>query len=143
MTTIALAAASGVLFALGLVVSGMTSPAKVLGFLDVTGAQGSWNAALAFVMASAITVHAPLARLIRRRHAPLFGGQFHLPPHRHLDLPLIAGGAVFGIGWGLSGYCPRPALVSLGGGAPGTLVFAGALLAGTLATRWLQVARAR
>lgn len=143
MTTIVLAAASGVLFALGLVVSGMTEPAKVIGFLDVTGAQGGWNPALAFVMASAIAVHAPLARLIRGRRAPLFGGRFHLPAHHGIDAPLIAGAAVFGIGWGLSGYCPGPVLVSIGGGAPGALVFAATLLACTLATRWLQVARAR
>jgi len=143
VTTIVLAAASGVLFALGLVVSGMTAPANVIGFLDVTGSRGPWAPALAFVMGSAIAVHAPLARLIRARRAPLFGGQFHLPAHRALDLPLIVGAALFGIGWGLSGYCPGPVLVSLGGGAPGTLVFVATLLAGTLGTRWLQVARAR
>lgn len=143
MTTFVLAAASGVLFALGLVVSGMTAPANVIGFLDITGARGPWAPALAFVMASAIAVHAPLARRIRGRRAPLFGGTFHLPPHQALDVPLIAGAAVFGIGWGLSGYCPGPVLVSAGTGAPGVLVFVAALLAGTRAARWLQAAGAR
>ena len=132
MKGIILAAAAGVLFGVGLLVSGMTVPAKVTGFLDVGGA---WDPSLAFVMAAAIGVHAPLAALVRRRARPLFGDRFHLPPQAAIDLPLVAGAAIFGVGWGLSGYCPGPAIVSLGSGALGVLVFVAAFVVATALTR--------
>jgi len=136
---IVIAAIAGVLFALGLVISGMTTPAKITAFLDVGGA---WDPTLAFVMAAAIAVHAPLVRLARGRRAPLFDAAFHWPTLRTIDPALVAGAAIFGVGWGLSGYCPGPALVSLGTGATPVLVFVGAMAAALFATRALIPQRA-
>ena len=129
MKGIALALLAGVLFALGLVVSGMTTPRTITAFLDVTG---DWDPTLAFVMASAIGVHAPFAWLARRRHRPLLDTKYHLPETQRIDIPLVGGSILFGIGWGLSGYCPGPALVSLGGGSLGVIVFVAAVVGGTL-----------
>lgn len=129
---VALAALCGALFGVGLVVSGMAMPAKVIGFLDVGGA---WDPTLAFVMAGAIAVHAPIARLVRARRAPLFGARFHLPTARAIDARLVGGAALFGLGWGLSGYCPGPALVGAASGALPALVFVGALVAGIALAR--------
>ena len=129
-----LAFACGLLFALGLGLSGMTQPSKVLAFLDVLGA---WDPSLALVMAGAIAVHLPLSRLRRRAlQAPADGigcaaddsdadGTGTL-----IDRRLVIGAAMFGVGWGLSGYCPGPAIVSLASGATGVLVFVGAMLVG-------------
>ncbi|MBA3458455.1 MAG: YeeE/YedE family protein [Deltaproteobacteria bacterium] len=128
------AALAGALFALGLVISGMADPSKVVAFLDVTG---NWDPTLMFVMAGAIGVHAPLSRLVRARRAPLWEPVFHLPTRSAIDPRLIIGAAVFGVGWGLSGYCPGPAIVSLGTGATPVLVFAGAMIAGIAITRLL------
>ncbi len=125
---------AGVLFALGLVISGMTTPAKISAFLDIGGA---WDPSLAFVMAAAIGVHAPLVRLVRGRRAPLFDTAFHWPTKHTIDPALVGGAAIFGVGWGLSGYCPGPALVSLGTGATPVLVFVAAMAAGLFATRAL------
>ncbi len=100
----------GVIFALGLGISGMTRPEKVIGFLDVFG---TWDFSLAFVMAGAITMHAMAYRLIRRRNSPLFSSHFHVPTSRDLTPSLIIGAFVFGVGWALAGYCPGPALASL------------------------------
>lgn len=127
-----LAAISGAVFALGLVISGMTDPGRVTAFLDVTG---SWDPTLAFVMAAAILVHAPLARIVRRRTAPVFDSKFHLPERTKIEPRLVIGAGLFGVGWGLSGYCPGPALVSLGGAATPVLVFVGAMVAGIVITR--------
>ena len=139
MKAMLVAAGAGVLFALGLALSGMTDPARVTGFLDVRGA---WDPTLAFVMAGAILAHAPVVRLIRRRSAPAFDTRFHWPRLTRIDAALVVGAAVFGVGWGLSGYCPGPALVSLGGGARGVVVFVAAMLAGIAATRaLLNIAR--
>ena len=131
MKSIALAAVAGALFALGLVISGMTTPRTVTAFLDVTGA---WDPQLAFVMAGAIVVHAPIVWLLRRRKRPLLDARFHWPADQQIDARLVGGSALFGIGWGLSGYCPGPALVSLGGGAVGVIVFLGAVVVGILIT---------
>jgi uncharacterized membrane protein YedE/YeeE len=128
------AIAVGALFAVGLAISGMADPARVLGFLDLFG---TWDPTLAFVMAGAIGVYAPLRLLAKRRTHPLFATQFHEPKKRTIDPKLIGGAALFGVGWGLSGYCPGPALVSAGTGALGVLAFLGAMLAGTALTRWL------
>ncbi len=132
MTAGLTAAYVGAVFALGLVVSGMTDPHRVTAFLDVGG---HWDPTLAFVMIGAIAVHAPLAYVIGRRRRPVFAPMFHLPQRAAVDVRLIAGAAVFGVGWGLSGYCPGPALVSLGTAATPVLVFVGAMLAGIAITR--------
>ena len=126
----ALALLSGAIFALGLGVSGMTRPAKVLDFLDVTGA---WDASLAFVMMGAIGLNVVVYRLILRRAAPIFGGVFALPTRRDVDVRLLAGAGLFGVGWGLAGYCPGPGVVSLAAGQIGALVFVAMMIAGQVA----------
>ena len=131
---------AGAVFALGLAISGMTDPAKVTAFLDVTG---GWDPSLAFVMAAAIAVHPPLVRLGRQRRGPLCGTKFHGPAAHGLDARLVIGSAIFGVGWGLSGYCPGPALTSLVAGMTPLLVFVSAMLAGLLVTRWAIAARSR
>ncbi len=128
------AMAVGALFAVGLALSGMADPARVRGFLDLFG---DWDPTLAFVMGGAIAVYAPLRLLTRRRTHPVFATQFHEPKRRDIDLRLVGGAAIFGIGWGLSGYCPGPALVSAGTGALGVLAFLGAMIVGTVAVRRL------
>lgn len=120
---------AGALFAVGLAVSGMTRPAKVVGFLDLAG---DWDASLAFVMMGAIAVHFVAYRLVLRRPAPLFDGSFHLPTRRDIDLRLVLGAAVFGVGWGLGGYCPGPGLVSAAAGALGAVVFVVGMTVGML-----------
>ncbi|AKQ66632.1 GENE II AND X protein [Myxococcus hansupus] len=126
---------SGLLFALGLGISGMTDPAKVLGFLDVAGA---WDYRLAFVMGGAIAVHAALRPLIRRRVRPLFAAGFSVPALQRVDAKLVAGAAVFGVGWGLGGYCPGPALTSLSTGALALWVFVPAMFAGMFLVQVVQ-----
>ena len=118
---------AGLLFAIGLGVGGMTQPGKVLAFLDVAG---SWDPSLALVMAGAIGVHAPIAYWARGRSTPLFASRFQVPTRRDLDAPLFGGAVLFGIGWGLAGYCPGPALVALTSGSTGVLIFVAAMLAG-------------
>lgn len=134
---------AGLLFGAGLVVSGMTEPAKVRGFLDFTG---HWDPTLAFVMAGAIAVHLLAYRLIRGRRAPILGGSFQLPTRRDIDAKLLAGAAIFGVGWGLGGYCPGPAVTSLTTGAPAVLVFVAAMLGASWLTAraeaWLSTRKA-
>jgi len=101
---------SALLFGLGLGISGMTQPAKVLGFLDITG---QWNPSLLAVMAGAILVHSISYRLITKRKSPVLVGQFQIPTRRDIDWRLVLGSTIFGLGWGLAGICPGPALVSL------------------------------
>jgi uncharacterized membrane protein YedE/YeeE len=127
------AVAAGLLFGLGLVLSGMTQPEKVIGFLDVTGA---WDPSLALVMGGALLVHAPVYRLIRRRTSPLFEIAFTVPTRNDLDSSLFAGAALFGAGWGLGGYCPGPAVVSASGGATQAALFTAAMLAGMALQHW-------
>ena len=119
--------AAGLLFAAGLGVAGMTQPAKVFGFLDITG---NWDPSLAFVMLGAIAVHATAVRGILRRRAPLFAVRFALPTRRDVDARLVTGAALFGAGWGLVGYCPGPALTALGGSVPAAAIFVPAMVAG-------------
>lgn len=126
---------SGALFAAGLVLGGMTQPSKVLGFLDLFG---DWDPSLALVMGGALLVHAPLYRLIRRRSAPILEAKFYLPTRRDLDLRLIGGAALFGVGWGLGGYCPGPGLASLVSGRE-ALVFVAAMIVGAAAAPRLSV----
>ena len=118
---------AGLVFGLGLIVSGMANPAKVLGFLDVTG---RWDPSLAFVMAGAIAVGVVAFALARRRTASLLGAPMRLPATRAIDRRLVIGSALFGMGWGIAGFCPGPALVSLGMGEVKGLVFVAAMLAG-------------
>lgn len=128
---------SGALFALGLSLSGMTEPARVIGFLDITGA---WDPSLAFVMGGAVSVYALLYRLIvRRLDQPLVADAFHLPTRARPDTKLLVGAALFGAGWGLAGLCPGPALVALGAGKLEAALFTLAMIAGS----WLASALPR
>jgi uncharacterized membrane protein YedE/YeeE len=122
--------ACGLVFALGLGISGMTQPSKVLGFLDVAGA---WDPSLMFVIAGAVLPGLVAFALILRRPAPLLEASFHMPTRRSVDARLIAGAALFGVGWGLSGYCPGPAVLSIATGAPGALVFVASMVVGMVA----------
>jgi len=119
--------AAGLVFGLGLIVAGMANPAKVLGFLDFAGA---WDPSLALVMASAVAVGAAAFALARRRTRSLLGAPVLLPTARVIDRRLVLGSLVFGVGWGLAGICPGPALVLAGYGAPKGLAFVAAMLAG-------------
>jgi uncharacterized membrane protein YedE/YeeE len=131
-------AVAGLVFGLGLVISGMADPAKVLNFLDVAG---TWDPSLAFVMGGAIAVALPGYWLTFRRSKPLLADRFSLPPKSPIDRRLVGGAAIFGIGWGLAGFCPGPAIVSLPLGAPGTLVFVPAMLIGIAAAAALIARR--
>ncbi len=123
-----IAALAGFLFAAGLALSGMTSPARVIGFLDVAGA---WDPQLMFVMGGALASYALLYRWVRRRFAhPLLEAGFHVPDGSKLDPRLVLGAALFGVGWGLMGLCPGPALVAVGAGKLEALAFAVAMAAG-------------
>ncbi len=119
--------AIGLIFGLGLILGGMGDPAKIQNFLDLFG---TWDPSLAFVMGGAVVVTFIGYRLVWRRPAPLAGGKFQIPARTDIDGRIILGPAIFGIGWGLGGYCPGPALTALGLGAPGTLVFVPAMVAG-------------
>ena len=123
----------GFIFGAGLVVSGMINPAKVLNFLDVAG---SFDASLAFVMAGAVAVTALGYRFVLARPKPLFSPSFMVPGSKSIDARLLVGPAIFGIGWGLSGLCPGPAIASLALGAAGVLAFVPAMLVGMAAARW-------
>jgi uncharacterized membrane protein YedE/YeeE len=118
---------SGLVFSVGLCLSGMTRQSKVLGFLDI---KGDWDPSLLFVMGGAVGVHAIAWQLARRRKAPVLGGSFPEKPAPKLDAKLLGGAAMFGLGWGLGGFCPGPALVSIGSGAQGPLVFCAAMALG-------------
>jgi 3-mercaptopyruvate sulfurtransferase SseA/uncharacterized membrane protein YedE/YeeE len=118
---------SGLLFALGLGVGGMTQPSKVLAFLDVAG---DWDPSLAFVMGGALLVYFFVGRVALARPRPLFDDTFHVPTRRDVDARLVLGAVLFGAGWGLAGYCPGPALVSLASGRATVVVFVAAMLAG-------------
>lgn len=121
---------AGVVFGAGLLLSGMTDPGKVIGFLDVAGA---WDPSLGLVMAGAISVGLFAFAFARRRARSFLGGALHLPARRDIDRKLIAGSLVFGLGWGLAGFCPGPALVSFGAGEEKAAVFVAAMLIGMMA----------
>jgi uncharacterized protein len=128
----------GLVFGIGLLVSGMSNPAKVLNFLDLGGiAAGNWDPSLAFVMAGAVAVTFTGYRIVLRRARPLFGETFHLPTKRELDLRIVAGPAIFGVGWGLAGFCPGPAFVALGYFSRAAIIFVGAMFAGMWLARFL------
>jgi len=122
----------GLLFGIGLTVSGMTNPAKVQNFLDIAGA---WDPSLIFVMAGASLVALVGFRLAQKRQKPLFAPRFYLPAARRIDARLIGGSALFGVGWGLSGFCPGPAIAGLAWGNPQTFLFAAAMVAGMALAR--------
>jgi len=117
---------AGLVFGIGLIVSGMTDPAKVLGFLDLAGA---WDPSLAFVMAGAILVGVLAFYVAGRRARTFLGGELKLPTARQIDRRLVLGSLTFGVGWGLAGFCPGPALVAFGGGIDQAAVFVAAMLA--------------
>jgi len=118
---------SGLVFGLGLAVSGMMNPAKVIGFLDVTG---DWDPTLAFVMVGALLVAVPAYRLIPRRGRPVLEEKFSLPTKKAIDAPLLVGSGLFGVGWGIVGFCPGPAIAALGTGLLPVFAFVAAMLAG-------------
>lgn len=118
---------AGGVFGAGLVVSGMVKPGKVIGFLDFSR---HWDPSLALVMVGAIAVHMTLFRLILKRRSPFYDSRFHLPTRKDIDVRLVLGAAVFGVGWGLGGFCPGPGLVSVGAGVLPSLVFVIAMTAG-------------
>jgi uncharacterized protein len=117
----------GLLFGIGLIISGMTDPGKVIGFLDLAGA---WDPSLALVMGGAIAVGVVAFAIARKRTTTFLGGAMHLPKQREIDAPLVIGSLVFGVGWGIAGFCPGPALVAAGAGYPQALVFVAAMIAG-------------
>ncbi|NHZ39895.1 DUF6691 family protein [Massilia aquatica] len=135
MKNVITAFASGLVFGLGLILSGMTDPAKVIGFLDLAG---NFNPALAFVMAGAIPVAAIGLRIAARRP-----GALHLPATRMIDKRLLLGALTFGAGWGVAGYCPGPALASLTTGGSDALVFVAAMLGGMMLFELAEAARKR
>jgi hypothetical protein len=118
---------TGLIFGLGLVISGMANPAKVLNFLDVSG---TWDPSLAFVMGGAVIVTFLGYRLAWKRAEPLFASRFEVPTRTDVDPRIISGAALFGIGWGLGGYCPGPALTAVSLAAPGTFAFLAAMIGG-------------
>jgi uncharacterized protein len=120
---------AGLVFAIGLGVSGMTDANKVIGFLDLSGV---WDPSLAFVMVGAIVVHFALFRFVVGRTSPLFAGRFDLPTRQDISAPLLQGSALFGIGWGLGGFCPGPGLVSFVSFDPAAVVFVLAMLGGMM-----------
>ena len=131
---------AGLAFGVGLIVSQMASPAKVLGFLDLAG---RWDPSLVFVMAGAIAIGVVGYALAGRRSTTLLGTPSFLPTTRVIDTRLIGGAVMFGVGWGLAGFCPGPAFVALGAGHGKALVFIAAMLAGMVAFEWIEGARAR
>ena len=131
-------ALAGLLFGLGLLLSGMADPAKVQNFLDVFG---TWDPSLAFVMAGAVAITFIGYRVTLRRGAPLLSPQFKLPASEPIDGRVLLGAGLFGVGWGLTGFCPGPAVVSIPLLAPGMLVFVPAMLGGIVLARALRTPR--
>lgn len=135
MQRIVFAGLIGMIFGAGIAVSGMINPAKVLNFFDFAG---TWDPSLAFVMGGALVVTAIGYRLVLKRPAPVFDAKFHLPEKKRLDAPLLAGSAVFGIGWGITGFCPGGSLPALGLGEPDAFIFVAAMVAGIAAARFAR-----
>jgi uncharacterized membrane protein YedE/YeeE len=127
--------AIGLIFGLGIALSGMMNPAKVLNFFDLAG---TWDPSLAFVMGGALAVAIPGYRLVLGRPAPAMAHRFDLPDTRVIDRRLVLGSATFGVGWGISGFCPGGALPALGTGDPGAYLFVAALIGGLLLARLIQ-----
>jgi uncharacterized membrane protein YedE/YeeE len=125
----------GLIFGAGIAISGMANPAKVLNFFDVAG---PWDPSLAFVMGGAVVVAFIGYRIVFRRPAPIIDSKFHLPDNPHLDARLMGGSALFGVGWGIAGFCPGGALPALGTGRIEVFAFVAALIAGIFAAKWLM-----
>lgn len=125
----------GLVFGLGIMISGMANPAKVLNFFDVAG---TWDPSLIFVMGGALVVTFIGYRVVLHRPAPVSDARFHLPTNRTIDAKLVGGSAVFGIGWGIAGFCPGGALPAIGTLNPSVLIFTAALVAGIFAAKALQ-----
>lgn len=140
MSKLILSLLSGLVFGLGLIVSGMSNPAKVLGFLDLAGA---WDPSLALVMGGAIAVAMPAFWLAGRRRQSILGEPLQLPAVRRIDRRLLLGSLAFGAGWGIAGFCPGPALVSLLAWQPKAWIFVGAMLAGMAIFELLEWQKAR
>lgn len=132
--------AAGVLFGVGLAVAQMTDPTKVLGFLDVSGA---WDASLLLVLGGAVVFSAAVFHWVLRKPSPVLDEHFHLPKSATIDARLISGAAIFGVGWGIAGYCPGPAIASLGFANPEALWLLPGLLAGVAMQRWLDYAASK
>lgn len=130
---------AGLVFGAGLLISGMTEPEKVLGFLDIFGA---WDATLAFVMGGAVAVAATGFALARRRHAPVLAAKYRWPTRNDLDAPLMIGAVLFGVGWGLVGICPGPAIVNLAGLGVPMMVFVAAMIFGMIGFELWRAQRA-
>jgi uncharacterized membrane protein YedE/YeeE len=125
----------GLIFGIGIAISGMANPAKVLNFFDIAG---PWDPSLAFVMGGAVVVAFIGYRLVFRRPAPIIDSKFHLPDKPHLDARLVGGSALFGVGWGIAGFCPGGALPALGTGRIEVFAFIAALIAGIVAAKGLM-----
>lgn len=131
----AVALISGIIFAIGLAVGGMTQPGKVVGFLDITG---NWDPSLMLVMAGAMAVYFPVHRMVRKLARPVFAEGFRLPTRRDINPRLVGGAALFGVGWALAGYCPGPALTTLGSMAQSAVIFVPAMFVGFAAVAWFD-----
>ena len=139
MTDVLAGLIAGFIFGLGLCLSGLADPSVVQAFLDVAGA---WNPALLFVMGAGLTVTLIGYRLVFGRGRPLLAPRFNLPTSTATDTPLISGAVIFGIGWGLAGYCPGPAVVSLASGRTEVFAFVTAMVTGMIAVRWMRASAA-
>jgi uncharacterized protein len=130
----------GLLFGTGLVVAGMSDPAKVLNFLDIAAiTTGGWDPSLAFVMGAGTLVTSIGYRLVLKRQRPIFDTAFHVPKTTVIDAPVVVGPAIFGVGWGLGGFCPGPAFTALGTGIGEAVVFVACMMVGMVAARWLAL----
>lgn len=140
MKNLLLCTVSGLLFGFGLALSGMTNPQTVLGFLTI---DSSWNPTLMFVMGGALTVTIPAFHFILKRQSPLWGKTFNLPTRTHIDTPLIVGAALFGVGWGISGLCPGPAIANLAIASTDLLIFVGMMVVGFIIAQQISNKSAR
>ncbi|MBO6851383.1 MAG: YeeE/YedE family protein [Marinobacter sp.] len=131
---------SGLIFGLGLILSGMANPEKVLGFLDLAGL---WDPSLAFVMGGAILVGLVAFTIARKRTLSFLGFSMKLPASTHIDSRLVVGSLMFGIGWGIAGFCPGPGLVALGAGELKAAVFVSSMVAGMAVYEWIERKRSR
>ncbi len=140
MARLTIALAAGFVFGLGLVISGMSNPAKVIGFLNVAG---PWDPTLLLVMGGALAVTIPGFRLLKSRARPLFADRFEWPTRKDLDVRLVAGAALFGLGWGIAGFCPGPAITALATARLDVVLFVAAMIAGAVAHKLLNSSGAR
>ena len=135
MVKLIVAYAIGLIFGIGIMISGMANPAKVLNFFDIAG---TWDPSLAFVMGGAVLVAAVGYFFVLKRPMPVMDAKFHLPVVREVNLPLVAGSATFGVGWGIAGFCPGGAIPAIGTGRSEVLLFMAALMAGMLFTNFVR-----